>query len=504
MAKKNLKKKEVRKYTDEEIKTACAGYLTLMNENAAIRLMMEHYTFVEMKYEDLNPFFEICKADIDSVENMIDALYNSPEVNIKELEEKIVSLRRRIIRYAETITNYADRFAIYEYVLNRLEYNFIDYESLKEDDIIKDSVGYIFETDDNMVVNTRLLSIIGQLPIRMTKNRLCDLIADGAGVYKGSEKTSFNAFMDGLREVSGLKEIPKDNEDFDKFEDELKIFEETKFEDVDKAKYDELQARLTRVSNELVGLSDMYTSLMGLINSLYINILCAPYAIAIGGDNPAVTGIRATSAIYRDVDSDVFEILKPASDSYDDRLDSINPLFYEIMGTQETNSQKAQMMYSALDNMATMQRGEMENDMGDDIVKTIDFVTKLASSSDFMYLDENTVINLGNHKANENIVDTELQADAEYIREVTGEFNYHLKERLKALDRPVRRAVMSACIEKLPIFFREGKEVAEYISDGLKYCDDENEKQACMNAISMIIEEGRSFANNIENSPFSM
>ena len=44
------------------------------------------------------------------------------------LTDKISSLRNRLIAIMESITDYVDKFKIYEYVLNRVEYRFKDDE----------------------------------------------------------------------------------------------------------------------------------------------------------------------------------------------------------------------------------------------------------------------------------------------------------------------------------------------------------------------------------------
>ena len=51
------------------------------------------------------------------------------------LTDKISSLRNRLIAIMESITDYVDKFKIYEYVLNRVEYRFKD-DELDENTII--------------------------------------------------------------------------------------------------------------------------------------------------------------------------------------------------------------------------------------------------------------------------------------------------------------------------------------------------------------------------------
>ena len=74
----------------------------------------------------------------------------------------------------EVITAYVDRLRIYEHVLNRVEYRFnegeLDYDYYNTY-MTNEIMHYILSDKDNVVINGKISEIVGQLPVRMLKDR---------------------------------------------------------------------------------------------------------------------------------------------------------------------------------------------------------------------------------------------------------------------------------------------------------------------------------------------
>lgn len=517
------KTKRIKKYTPDEIKTIISEYLTIQNSSAALRLAFEHYMFLEIKEDGINPYLESASDDIRRLEEIIDDVYIKGAFSPADERKKITGLRNRFIKLTEVLAQYADRFSLFEYVFNRLEYKFCEHDKLDTDEIIQKAISYIFESDDTMVINTRLLSIIGQLPVRMTKGRLMDMVKDGAMVYNGSDRTSFDMFLMNLSDCAGITKIDQSVPEFEKFRDELADFENLKLSDLDKKQFESYQRRLDAVTENLQNLNDIYSSLTGMANALFINVLCAPLAEPVAADSPEVIVIRGTYSLFNDTENSVWDdFTHPVSDDFEDRMGSLDSYLEMTEGMQERNSGRAQMVYPVVEKICEDQQMDVQTIFGRSIINLIDTVTKLAGSSMYMEIEEpeddrpekpekesagETEKDVGssvtgksekevksavpekNSENGENTPEQELlTADKEYIREETAEFNRKLQERLTSVDRPLKRAVMAAVIEKLPIFFKESREVVDYITDSLKYCDNENERQASLNAVNMASE----------------
>lgn len=496
MSSKKNRKKTVKTYSEEEIKNIFRAYFSLVNSNAAIKLSYEHYTFLEIKEESLNDTFDYAATEIDELEKLIKEVFvvGLSDETLSSVTERVTALRGRIISQVQILTKYIDRFSIYQHVLNRVEYRFGEHDSLDEETVIRKVLNYIFEKDDNMVVNTRLLSVIGELPVRMTKNRLCDLIHDGCKVYNGSEKSSFDAFTDLIREVSGVSHIGHEYEKFDDYMKELDYFNSLSFKEMGEDEYRQVQSRFDAVSDEIVSLNDIYSTLISMVNALYMTCLSYGYCEPLPENNAASIIIKATYSMFNEEESDVWErFLNPAGDSFEEKLDSLIPLFEQTVGVQEANAERSQGLYSAIDSIVIMQEDAVKSAFGEDMEKTsrvirnVDFVSKLSSASEYMELGDDEVVRVGAKNSEE--LSEEKLANASYIDSEAAKLCTEIKDKIKDSDRRVGRAIMSAILEKLPVFFREAKEVAEYITDALKYCDDEVEKQASMNMLNMLADE---------------
>lgn len=105
----------------------------------------------------------------------------------------------------KVLTSYTDAFEMYEYILNRKEYS---YQENMTDDLQAELDGidvsefadeifrFVFADSDKVAINSKLQSLIGQLPIRMTKNRFYDILGDTLDIYNGVEKESLDQFID--------------------------------------------------------------------------------------------------------------------------------------------------------------------------------------------------------------------------------------------------------------------------------------------------------------------
>ena len=98
----------------------------------------------------------------------------------------------------------------------------------------------------------------------------------------------------------------------------------------------------------------------------------------------------------------------------------------------------------------------------------------LASSSTFAEIDKKT----------EDTKVTAKMADDTAARLIS-----EVKELFKNSSRMFRRAVMANTIDKMPVFFNNPQEVANYISSSLAQCDDDAEKYASKEIIMHAIKE---------------
>ena len=46
---------------------------------------------------------------------------------------------------------------------------------------------FILEDEDNMAINRKISQVIGQLPVRLTKNKFFEMLSNGLSIYKGGK-----------------------------------------------------------------------------------------------------------------------------------------------------------------------------------------------------------------------------------------------------------------------------------------------------------------------------
>jgi predicted transcriptional regulator len=156
---------------------------------ASVRLAMHYYTFYEACLEEENAWSGEAKAvtaDISGIMTHCILARCSGEDREKAVY-KIDSLRNEIGKRMNILTAYTDIFQIYEYVLNRLEYRFgEELEPMDEEEFAREILRYIFDGEDNLIINEKIREIIGQLPVRITRQKYLDLLEESLQVYLGA------------------------------------------------------------------------------------------------------------------------------------------------------------------------------------------------------------------------------------------------------------------------------------------------------------------------------
>ena len=174
------------------------------HEYGLIRLVMNYYTFYEVVRDKENPQVKNVKKLMKSIHTILKEGYLS-EFNGEKNEKLIKKLddsRTEIINKMQILTTYTDMLQIYEYVLNRLELKYVrTIPKVEEETALKEIINFIFESKDNVVINSRIQEVIGQLPVRFTKTKYFDLLTNSLSVYEGSDKESLEDYVYVLKQL---------------------------------------------------------------------------------------------------------------------------------------------------------------------------------------------------------------------------------------------------------------------------------------------------------------
>lgn len=446
---------------------------------ARLKLMMEYYVFYEMVSEGINPYIDSAQDTANSLHQVIDTLFSKGRAitteECAELEGILLGLRQEVTAKMQVLTAYVDRFVVYEYVLNRIQYRFEDQELMPEDGLFAQEVlNFIFSTKDNMAINDNIRAVLGQLPMRMTRNRYFDLVRDSISVYKGSDASSLDGYLYMFRTNAMLYETPDMSNYFTEFLPVLEELSELDYEKMN-GELHKIYAEKIRVNaSKLNDISDLYMLLQQLINETYSIVLATPYLQDSVDHSTENTVIRGINALFLHKDSDVWkETGEQVLRDEEEKLYWLGEHFPTIEGQQEQVYEAMNMINAVLEETAEAQKETIEQLGYGQAFRVLAMLQQLSSNSTFVALED---------KGEEEKV-TAQQAE-QAAEQLIGE----LKKAFSGQSRMVRRAVMANTLEKIPVFFTTPQEVADYVSQSLELCDDEAEKYASKQLLRELFE----------------
>ena len=115
-----------------------------------------------------------------------------------------------------------------------------------------------------------LVSIIEQLPMRMTRKRFFQVLAEGMDAYKGSDKEAVDGQLFMLRTAAMLEEPAEFKQSFPAFYEVVETFKQAPLSTVSEAEWNKLHDMLADAMDELNSQMDRMLLLQELINDLCV------------------------------------------------------------------------------------------------------------------------------------------------------------------------------------------------------------------------------------------
>lgn len=422
---------------------------------AYTRLALNYYMYYEVILEG-----DLLSSRLERLSKRYHSLLKDFLEGSLELEE-LNGLRDDTALAMEANTAYTDVFQAYEYVLNRLEGRFepqlMGNRNVRpdEEEWTAEIMAYIMDTDEPMVVNERVQSVVGQLPIRLTRNKFFAMVEEGMSVYKGGPVSSLDDMLYILRSEAMLVR-PEDMETgYEDLHSIVREFEKTDFKVIMAEEYRHLTAEMERAGQILMDTTGELMLFMDLINDLYVLMLSRKWAMM------EVSEESLLKELLSEVQS-LFEegAVKAIPRELTDKLSMLE-------GRQETYFEQWMRLETEVKNAA---------DGGDEDGEILRKIELLMSDSSFMSLER------PGDRADQK-VDEELMAGK--LERFFGELSAAWEGKPKVLVR----AVMSKILSRLPVFFNSLEEVRLYVEGSLRSCSDSKEKEISMRLIRMLIEQ---------------
>ncbi len=370
--------------------------------------------------------------------------------------KKALELRNVVEDRHDKLSVIMSYFDLYRYILTRK----VKREEIQAepDDAARKVLRYIFDTNDNNVINTKIQSVISELPVRYTRVKFYEIVDDALNKYVGGEKSALDTFAFLIRRWGTLD--AKD-EAFSMYPEYAKVSESI-ISDMDSVEAEKLLTRCVSESRKAIKVSNIQELFANSLNSLITVLLVTPYAMN-ADTKDAYEVIRITSGAVDDESTD--------KEKYEEE---IAEALGKLEGLEESMYHEHSRLSAALDDIVGNYMGDAENVMAGTEMKDLAMCLALNSGNLFAPLEKT-----GESKT---ITDSD-------IYKVKEELHADFKSRFENTDVAERRAVMASVLGILPVYFNNRSEVMEYIRSSLSYINDEDEYAGSIAALNELITE---------------
>ena len=414
---------------------------------ALTRLALNVYLYFEEWPEWCEKGFSCQKVLDESYMNLLGRyLSGDSEKLLKELDD----FRDRVQKEASLVMAYSDGFQIYEYVLNRVERRFKKGRifPVEESAFVGNLMRYVASAREGAVQYQRIGQIVGQLPVRFTKQKYFSMIHDGLTTYIGSDLAGLNDMVFQLKSGSMAALREGYQEEYKEFNETLSSLSGLSFKDLKEEAYHDAVAQVMSGAEKLTSLFGYWVNMQEMANDLYILCLTGFDAVREIAEEDSGAGIL--KGLWQQYEKGSRNIPKELTESLP-----------KLEGIQEEYAEKYQRLdFHWEDNTdETGQKGQK--------------VDLLMSGSTFVSLKKS--------RESKNVTKEDVKKAADdYFASVGAVFS--------ACPKPVARAIMASTLSCLPVFLNSPDDLQAYIQDSLSCCSDPAEKEACMDLLMQLME----------------
>ena len=396
----------------------------------------------------------------DKINALIKSTIVEGNVSKKSIEE-IENIREEVKAGVDAATAFLSAFENFNYVLSRkLPNKEYDGKEFDTDDEARKILTYIFEDDDNILINSKIQRVISELPIRYTKGKFFDIIETSVDRYAGAEKKALKAFAYMVRQAGMIYDLDNMQKLYPELADEFEYFKNFEF---DKATKKQLLTESVKLNSTIARCSELTDD--GILVMEVVNDL---YAVLLNWDS-----INKEDA---ELETEMITFTNESFANEDRSLEEFDVKMAEIFTKLEG---KLEAVYEDL-----MSYEGTLFDVQNRFVK---------EASEFGYKDKYddlykcSILKQGSLFADLNdLEDTGLTetADLDKLKDtLKSEFDRIFNE----VDRSVRRGIMAQVIGSIPVYFENRTEVMDYIRSSLASCNSREELVGTINAVTEII-----------------
>ena len=446
------------KNLERSLSTFAKDLSAVYGSSAILNLSMNYANyFVNSKEKETDRSF----AGIgDKINALIKSTIVEGNVSKKSIEE-IESIREEVKARVDAATAFLSAFENFNYVLSRkLPNKEYDGKEFDTDDEARKILAYIFEDDDNIMINSKIQRVISELPIRYTKGKFFDIIESSVDRYAGAEKKALKAFAYMVRQAGMIYDLDNMQKLYPELADEFEYFKNFEFDKATKKQILTESVKLNSTIARCSELTDDGILVMEVVNDLYA-VLLNRDSLNKEDAELETEMITFTNESFANEDRSLEEFDAKMAEIFTKLEGKLEAVYEDLMSYEGT-------LFDVQSRFVKEASEYGYKDKYDDLYKCS--ILKQGS----LFADLNDLEDTG-------LTET---ADLDKLKDtLKSEFDRIFSE----VDRSVRRGIMAQVIGSIPVYFENRTEVMDYIRSALASCNSREELVGTINAVTEII-----------------
>ncbi len=432
-------------------------------EYSLIQLAMNLYTLQErsQEYVSEDAYVEQALYTIQKFTGryVLDKQYENRTQERKEIHE----VRNKITARMRILTSYTDALQLYEYILNRLEYSYelVDGDEVDTEAYSQKLFRYLFQDKDKMVINSKIQSVVSQLPVRITKSRFYEIINESLKIYTGAECSSVDDFAETIRACSGLSRPDGFDTEYPVLYELLRSLEQLDYMNLSQEDWQYYTGKLQEAAGYIENIVTDYLLLEDIVNEVYAVMTACVYITKDTKEMGYATKIlecvleaMANDTPVSEMAEDCFFALEGTPEALLDTLSQAEGLLFDVWSEQQE----------------TLQTEGLQEEYAD-----LNLISKLLCNSVFIDLKPDNL-------------EPEI-ADSIYVNQVKDALVEEFAQSFVQGHKLINRARMAMVMGNVPVFFNSQDEISSYLTYALEHCNNHSELKAVIAILDEMMDE---------------
>lgn len=233
----------------------------ILHNYAGVTLPLDVYSLYEM-------FAEEQMRNAQEYEDILDTVIKG----IRGEQADLYGARKELTERMKEIMFYLDEYSVFEYILARISGRFSK-EETPEIDVsaeVASLVGSIRALKDKSLVQTNVVMITSQLPVRFTKQKFADIVSENLKIYSGLPRQSAKDFYENTLSYAGIYSGELSADRFADLASTAGKLTGADYANLSEDEYNRLKEEYNEASDIIRETIDVFDRLAKIINSLIV------------------------------------------------------------------------------------------------------------------------------------------------------------------------------------------------------------------------------------------